>query len=195
MNQIAPTEASERVSRSPTAGGNGAQPGHARLYELVERIQELPDLAARELAQECLHSVLELYGSGLARVLQLLQNAGESARPILDALVRDKLIRSLLLVNGLHPVDLETRLREALEKNRPYMQSHGGNVELLSLENGVARLRFNGTCKTCPSSTVTMELAIRSAIEEACPDLVGLELEGAAPVPQPVPLHCEPDIK
>jgi len=155
----------------------------------------LPDLAARELAQECLHSVLELYGSGLARALQLLQNAGESARPILDALVRDKLIRSLLLVHGLHPVDLETRLREALQKHRPYMESHGGSVALLSLEDGIARLRFNGTCKTCPSSTVTMELAIRSAVEEACPDLVGLELEGAAPVPQPVPLRCEPDTK
>jgi Fe-S cluster biogenesis protein NfuA len=146
----------------------------------MEQIQELPDAAARELAQDCIHSVLELYGGGLARVLQLVKNAGEGGQPILDALLKDKLIRSLLLIHGLHPITQESRLREALEKVRPYMQSHGGNVELLSLDEGVARLRFNGTCQTCPSSAVTMELAIRSAVEEACPDLLGLELDGAA---------------
>jgi Fe-S cluster biogenesis protein NfuA/nitrite reductase/ring-hydroxylating ferredoxin subunit len=59
------------------------------------------------------------------------------------------------------------------------MQSHGGNVELLGLENDFARLRLDGACKTCPSSAVTLELAVRHAIEEACPDLIGFEVEGA----------------
>ena len=63
------------------------------------------------------------------------------------------------------------------------MASHGGNVELLSLENEVARLRLQGACKTCPSSTITMELALRQAIEEACPDLAGFEVEGTVPAP------------
>jgi len=182
---IAPTETlgkSDRLPPAPVAplpipGGERQASPEARLQELVEQIQQLPDPTVRELAAECLQSVLELYGSGLARVLQLVQNAGDRGTTILDALLRDKLIRSLLLVHGLHPVALETRLHEALDKVRPYMQSHGGNVELLSLEEGVARLRFNGACKTCPSSTLTMELAIRSAIEEACPDLAGFELE------------------
>jgi Fe-S cluster biogenesis protein NfuA len=58
------------------------------------------------------------------------------------------------------------------------MRSHGGNIELLSLENDVARLKLEGTCKTCPSSTVTLELAFRRAVEEACPDLFGFEVVG-----------------
>jgi Fe-S cluster biogenesis protein NfuA len=156
----------------------------ARLEQLVAQLDAVPDPAARELANECIHAVLELYGRGLARVLQLVQNAGESGPPILDALVHDKLLGSLLLIHGLHPVDIETRLGEALQKVRPYMQSHGGNVELLGIEGGVARLRFHGTCKTCPSSTVSMELAIRRAVEEACPDLNGLELESDNSAPQ-----------
>jgi len=183
----------EHSSVSPRKSGSpdNSHPSQ-HLQDLIERLEELPD-AARELSHECIHSVLELYGRGLARVLQLAQNATQSGQPILDGLLRDQLISSLLLVHGLHPVDLETRLRGALEKVRPYMQSHGGSIELVSLVDGVARLRFNGNCKSCPSSTVTMELAIRGAIEEKCPDLAGLELDGAVPAPQNLPLKDEPN--
>jgi len=85
-----------------------------------------------------------------------------------------------LLIHDLHPADLETRLRNALDEVRPYLQSHGGNVELISLTGQRARLRLQGTCKTCASSAITLELAIRHAIEEACPDLAGFEVEGIA---------------
>ncbi len=172
---------------APLHNGNGApkpldesnQQGH-RIQELIEQIDALPDLDARALVQECLQSVLALHGQGLARVLQLVQDAGAEGQKILDQFLHDEAVRSLLLIHGLHPVDLATRLDQALSKVRPYMESHGGNVELISLENDVARLRLQGACKTCPSSTVTMELAVRRAIEEACPDLMGFELEGVA---------------
>jgi Fe-S cluster biogenesis protein NfuA/nitrite reductase/ring-hydroxylating ferredoxin subunit len=75
-------------------------------------------------------------------------------------------------------VPLETRITEALEKVRPYMESHGGNVELLSLEDGVARIRLEGSCSDCKASSATLELAIKQALEEAAPDLWGLEVEG-----------------
>jgi Fe-S cluster biogenesis protein NfuA/nitrite reductase/ring-hydroxylating ferredoxin subunit len=152
--------------------------GGKRIHELVEQAEALPDPAARALLHECLQSVLALHGQGLARILQLAQDGGPDGQAVFDRLIHDNVVRGLLLIHGLHPVDLGTRLREALKKVRPYMESHGGNVELISLTNDVARLRFQGACKTCPSSAVTMELAIRQAIEEACPDLQGLELEG-----------------
>jgi Fe-S cluster biogenesis protein NfuA len=97
----------------------------------------------------------------------------------LKRLLQDQAVKGLLLIHGLHPVALEKRLRDALEKVRPYMQSHGGNIELLGLENDVARVKLEGTCKTCPSSTVTLELAVRRVVEEACPDLLGFEVMGA----------------
>ena len=96
-----------------------------------------------------------------------------------EALIQDEGVRGLLLIHGLHPISLQDRLAEALDKVRPYMKSHGGDVELLSLEDDFARLRLRGHCESCPSSTVTLELAVRSAIEEACPDLAGFEVEGA----------------
>ncbi|HEX3801103.1 MAG TPA: NifU family protein [Verrucomicrobiae bacterium] len=148
------------------------------IQELVERINALPDFGARELVQDCLQSVLELHGDGLARIMQLIKNSGAPGREVSEALLNDKMVRGLLLIHGLHPVSLENRLKQALEKVRPYMKSHGGNVELIALENDFAKLRLSGNCKDCPSSAVTMELAVRQAIEEACPDLVGFEIEG-----------------
>jgi len=154
-----------------------AQEGR-RIQELVEKIETLRDPASRAMLQECLQAVLSFYGHGLARILEVIEKSGPDGKKAYDALIRDNGVSGLLLIHGLHPVSLETRLADALEKVRPYMQSHGGNVELLSLENDFAVLRLVGHCKTCPSSTVTLELAVRHAIEEACPDLAGFEVEG-----------------
>jgi len=151
----------------------------SRIQELVERIDALPSSPARVLFEECLESVLAFYGHGLERILELVAEAGPDGQKIYDDLIHDNVVRGLLLIHDLHPVDIETRLRAALDKVRPYLESHGGNVELISLTNDVARLRLQGTCRSCASSTVTLELAIRHAIEEACPDLIGFEVEGA----------------
>jgi Fe-S cluster biogenesis protein NfuA len=148
-----------------------------RLQAIIEKAEALPNPAARVLVQECLESVLAFYGEGLSRILELVTAAEAEGKPALDSLVQDPAVSGLLLIHGLHPLDLETRVRGALEKVRPYMESHGGNVELLGLEDGHARLRLQGTCKTCSASTVTLELAVRSALQEACPDLAGFEVE------------------
>jgi Fe-S cluster biogenesis protein NfuA len=116
-------------------------------------------------------------------MLQQVQVSGAEGEKIMDRLLKDPAVSGLLLIHGLHPIPLETRLRGALEKVRPYMQSHGGNIELLSLENEVAQIRLQGTCKTCPSSAITLELAVRRAVEEACPDLAGFEVRSENPEP------------
>ena len=149
-----------------------------RIQKLLERIQALPYPAARELIQECMEAVLAFYGQGLSRVLMIAQNAGPEGQKVYRDLIRDDVIKGLLLIHDIHPLDLEARLRDALERVRPYLRSHGGDVDLISLENARARLRFQGTCESCPSSWVTLELAIRQAIEQACPDLVHFEVEG-----------------
>jgi Fe-S cluster biogenesis protein NfuA len=155
-----------------------------KLQQLIQQAQELRDPVARALVHECLHSLLGFYGDGLARLLQVVQSCGPAGEYVLNQMIDDSSVKGLLLIHGLHPLDLPTRLNQAIEKIRPYMESHGGNVELLSLQNDFARLRLQGACKTCPSSSITMELALRRAIEEACPDLMGFEVEGVQS-PQP----------
>ena len=152
---------------------------------LVEHVQALEErLAAvaspdvRELADELVASVMELYGEGLERVFQALAEGDAPVLAVRDRLAEDGLVASLLLIQGIHPVPLETRVEEALASVRPYLQSHSGDVELLRLEDGVAHLRLQGSCDGCPSSSATLELAITQALEESAPDLEGIEVEG-----------------
>ena len=170
------------VHPQPTVGPGAASwlDRGKQIQELIDRARNHDDPQTRELLNECLQTVLALYGDGLARVIELARNCTATSPGFLEQLLADDLVRGLLLVHDLHPVPLETRLRTALSRILPYIKSHGGNVELLKLENNYAWLRLDGTCKTCPSSAVTMELAIRGAIEEACPDLAGFEVEGVA---------------
>jgi Fe-S cluster biogenesis protein NfuA/nitrite reductase/ring-hydroxylating ferredoxin subunit len=149
------------------------------IQELIEEIDSLPNIEARELMQECMQEVLSFYGHGLERILKIISNGNTSAaKDIYNSLIDDSFVSSLLLIHDLHPLDLKTRLYQALDKVKPYMDSHGGSVEIVSLENGVAKLKLSGSCKSCPSSSSTLELGIKQAIEENCPDLLGLEVEG-----------------
>jgi Fe-S cluster biogenesis protein NfuA/nitrite reductase/ring-hydroxylating ferredoxin subunit len=159
-----------------------------RVQELIAEIDGVTDSNARELLQECMQEVLAFYGLGLGRILEIAKSVSEG-QAVYEKLVHDSVVRGLLLIHGLHPVPLEDRLREALAKVRPYMESHGGNVELLSLDNDVARLRLVGHCESCPSSAITLELALKQAIEEACPDLLSFECEGVAEAAKGAELH------
>ena len=135
----------------------------------------------RGTVDELVTAIIELYGEGLARIVDLVSED----EALLRALAQDSVIGSLLLIHDLYPVPLETRVQEALASVRPYMESHGGDVELLRLEDGIAHLRLVGHCHGCPASAATLELAIKEAIDDAAPDLLGLEVEGVAE-PKPV---------
>jgi len=158
---------------------------HQAPEELVERVQELlgsldeiVDPVAQQRVQELIGTVLELYGAGLERVLGIVNDAGDDALPIRTALLDDGVVSSLLLIHGLYPISLEERVVEALDSVRPFLASHGGNVEFLGVDEGVARLRLEGSCNGCPSSAATLENALKEAIEATAPDLLGLEVEG-----------------
>ena len=149
-----------------------------RVQELVVRLEALDDSQARETAHELLDAMLELYGGGLERILEALDAAGEPGAKVKHALAADGVVSSLLMIHGLFPIPLETRVGEALDRVRPYLESHGGNVEVVSLEDDVLYLRLQGSCDGCPSSASTLELAIKQELEQSAPDLLGIEVEG-----------------
>jgi Fe-S cluster biogenesis protein NfuA len=149
-----------------------------RIDGLLHRLETMSDPEARASAVELVQSLMELHGTGLERMLEITADAGEPGYGIIDGFARDELVGGLLLLYGLHPVDLETRVMQALDKVRPYLASHGGNVEVLGIEEGVVRLRLQGSCKSCPSSSMTLKLAIEEAIYEAAPDVTAIEAEG-----------------
>jgi Fe-S cluster biogenesis protein NfuA/nitrite reductase/ring-hydroxylating ferredoxin subunit len=163
-------------------------PEGERPEELVARVQELQAAldgadgsAAARLAEELVAAVVQMYGSGLERILDALFAAGEQGERIAVSLTDDALVSTLLLIHDLHPVPLDERVQAALDSVRPYMESHGGNVELLGLEQGIAKIHLQGSCSDCSASAVTLELAIKQALDDLAPDLEGLEVLGVAP--------------
>jgi len=123
---------------------------------------------ARERAEELVRLVVELYGAGLERVLELVHEAGALDDDLAEALAGDELVSSLLVVHGLHPYAVRERVERALEGVRPYLGSHGGDVRLLEVtDDGVVRLQLLGSCDGCASSSATLELAVDGAIRAA----------------------------
>jgi Fe-S cluster biogenesis protein NfuA len=150
----------------------------AEVRERIGRVEELlVAIDGNPAALEAVRSVVQLYGEGLDRILQRVA-AGERPED-------DELVSHLLLVHDLHPVDVQTRVARALDAVRPYLDSHGGGVELLGVADGIARVRLHGTCDGCPSSAATLRHAIEEAVAKAAPELEGVEAEGVAePAPQ-----------
>jgi Fe-S cluster biogenesis protein NfuA/nitrite reductase/ring-hydroxylating ferredoxin subunit len=151
------------------------------IESLVAKLDDLGDAEARATSLALVRALTEFYGSGIERILELTAEA--AGVETIDRLAEDPLVSSLLLLHGLHPLDVETRVLQALEKVRPYLASHGGGVELAGIDGEVVRLRMKGTCQGCPSSTRTMKLAIEDAVFEAAPEVTSIVAEDQAPEP------------
>src|SRR6516225_4071697 len=168
-----------------------AQAGE-RIEELLAALRSRGGAAA-DTAEELVRLLIGMYGDGLAAILAVLAEEGEPGRAIIDRLTADPLVEGLLLLHGLHPLDVDARIQRALDQVRPYLGSHAGGVQYLGVsEQGVARLRLEGTCHGCPSSTVTVRLAIEGAVQDAAPEVTEVVVEGMTAPPEPALLQIGP---
>jgi Fe-S cluster biogenesis protein NfuA len=158
-----------------------------RIEQALDELHATADPRTINLAEELLRLVAELYGAGFARTIELAQ---EYAPGLLDELIRDELVASLLLVQGLHPETIDNRVEAALVKVRPFLAQHGGDVELLGIdeERGAVKLRLLGSCDGCPSSASTLRGAVEVAILEAAPEIVRIVVEEPTPPAVSVPI-------
>jgi Fe-S cluster biogenesis protein NfuA len=167
------------------AAGDDAQAAGGRVEALLAelRSQAGPQVAAT--AEELVSCLVELYGAGLARITEIL-GEDEAGPKLLDKLVADPLVESLLLVHDLHPLDTSTRVRRAVEEVLPQLGSHAGNVEYLGLdEAGVLRLRLEQS--GCSADTVRD--LIEKAVAGAAPEAAGVAIELAQPPAEPTLLQ------
>ena len=163
-----------------------------RIEQLLDELRDTAEPSTYALAQELLRLVTELYGGGLERVVVL---AREDAPELVDRLLADELVASLLLVHGLHPELVTARVEQALESVRPFLATHDGDVELLDVDEdlGAVQLRLLGSCDGCPSSAVTLRDAVERAIVEAAPEITDIDVEPpSAGTPHPPPLTGTP---
>ena len=148
-----------------------------RIQQLTDELERVDDPHARAVGEQLVAAVIDMHGEGLGR------HARGPGRPTPAASwPTDGVVGSLMLIHGLYPESLEDRVQRGAGRVRPYMESHGGNIELLGIEDGVARLRLEGSCDGCGASQSTLELTVERALREAAPDLRGMDVEGAAPL-------------
>jgi len=161
------------------SGSQEFQTRLSRAEELIAALDSAPDSAMREQARELIQALLELHGTGLERILSVVYDSGVGGAAMIDQLGRDSLVSGLLLLHGLHPLDLETRVRNAIEDVKPRLGLHGGSVDVLGVtSDGRVQLKLQGNCHECPSSRLTLRFSIEEALYAAAPDLTGLDVEG-----------------
>ncbi|HEY2140759.1 MAG TPA: NifU family protein [Solirubrobacteraceae bacterium] len=183
-SNAAPTDDSVQTGNAFRAD-DAAREQIARVEGLLEQLESLSDPTAQQIATEVVQALLDLYGEGLGRIVDVVATRDDGT--MAAELGADELVSHLLLLHGLHPEPVEERVRGALEGVLPYLQSHGGSVELLGVEDAIVHLRLQGSCSGCPSSAMTLKLAIEDAIFKAAPDVEEVRAEGAVAPPQPGP--------
>ena len=149
------------------------------------------DKAIAEL--EALVETLEREGD--ERALLLLQLVDAIHRPALERIAAGDLAhpiaQALLQMYDIAPPDDEVLVEEALDEVRPYIHSHGGEVELLGVSDGLVELRMSGSCAGCAASAMTLKRGIEQALREHYPGFERVVAEEAAAQPSPQLLQIE----
>jgi Fe-S cluster biogenesis protein NfuA len=156
-----------------------------RIGEIVEQLESTADPNARAIAKELLESLLALHGAALEKILSITSQAGETGESLIRKFGGDQLISSLLLLYGLHPCDMQTRVTAALEKSRGFLDSHSAKAELVSIsDDGAVTLRLHLKPGGCGSTAATVKSTLEAAIQDAAPDASSIlvrEADNGAP--------------
>jgi Fe-S cluster biogenesis protein NfuA len=159
-----------------------AQESGERIEQLLGELRTTAPAATVERVEELVGRVVGLYGAGLARIVTSLCGPAGTLDGARNMLVSDPMVSSLLVLHGLHPEDLRSRVERGLSGVRPYVESHGGKLALVAIEGDVVKLRLDGTCETCPSSGETATELLERAVRDAAPEVARVEVDsGSAP--------------
>jgi Fe-S cluster biogenesis protein NfuA len=160
------------------ADGRDFREDMQRIGGLVQEMESIADPAVRAAAKGLVQSLMDFHGAALEKALDIVAEAGEPGMDIINQLGRDSLVSSLLILYGLHPEDLESRVVKAVDRVRPQLRKQGCEVELLGVSDGALRLRVETGSHTCGSNAKTVQATLEGALYDAAPDLTSLAIEG-----------------
>jgi len=174
------------VSTAPSTKPHAAQPGPdaEALAAAVDRAREqlAPlDEDIRRRADALVKAREAFIASGVREMVARLK-ADDRSRPVLFELVDDPLIYAVLLELGIVRADVMTRVARAMERIKPYVKGHGGDVELVRVADGVAYVRLHGSCSGCSMSAATLRDGVTEAIRESVPEITAVEEVRDGPV-------------
>lgn len=159
-----------------------------RVAQLAEGLLEHPSEGVRNDATELLDWLDVYHREGLGRLVEMIRDwRGEL---FLEQATADPVVGELLATYGLG-VDADAATLRligiALDEVRPYVHSHGGEIEVVSAFAGVVTLRMHGTCDGCTAADETVAARIEVALREHWVDFRRVELTEATAPPHPPP--------
>src|SRR5262249_5790194 len=128
--------------------------------------------------QEIVQGLLDLHAIALEKILDTIADSSRSGTALIDEVAQDDLVGNVLLLYGLHPLDVETRVHQGIDEIRSFMNSQGVELELLRIVNGTARLRIRRGVNGRLSSSQSLKNTIEAAIYNQAPDIISIEIEG-----------------
>jgi Fe-S cluster biogenesis protein NfuA len=149
-----------------------------RIGALVQEIELIADPAVRATAKDMVQSLMDLHGAVLEKALDIVAEAGDPGMAIIDRLGKDSLVSSVLILYGLHPDDIATRVEKAVDRLRSQLRKQGCEIQLLGVNDGAIRIHVEAGSHTCGSTAKTVQAAVEEAIYDTAPDLVSLVIEG-----------------
>lgn len=151
-----------------------------RIEQLLGELRATSSPPALRQIEDCMSTVVDLYGEVLHRIVDIVSTPNLASGAVAARLLDDDMIASVLILHNLHPQGFRSRIATALERVRPYLGSHGGDIELLVADerSGTVRLRLAGSCDGCPSSLLTVKNAVEAAIMKVAPDVTCIEVQG-----------------
>ena len=171
------------------AAGHDAQRAGVRVEALLAELATRGGPQVAAAAEELVSFLVELYGAGLAEIVRIIGEDTEengSGSRLMAALVADPLVESLLLLHDLHPLDVGTRIRQAIEEVTPKLGSHAGQVKFLRVDDrGVIRLRLQLSGHGCQSSSAAVQAAIETSVATAAPEAAGVEIDVVTAAAEP----------
>ncbi|MYR44567.1 hypothetical protein [Streptomyces sp. SID5910] len=158
-------------------GAVSAEAAGRSVEEVLDRLTASGDRAASEAAEELVRVLMEFYGAGLARVVELVGRA--PAGKALAALGDDELVASLLVLHGLHPDGVVARIAKALDRVQQPLENAGFDAA-----SGELRLRLTGSSGCgCGSTREAVEEAARDVLVCFAPEVTSVTLEDAVREP------------
>lgn len=147
-----------------------------RIDDLVQRIEFIGDPAVRANVVTLVQSLMDLHQRGFSRIAERLQSDENGSR-MFHSLASDDLIGGLLVLYGLHPDGLESRIKRAVLKVSAELASTKSSVELLGVDERVVRIRLRTALHGCSSNSSDVEKLIRDALYSDAPDVERVDIE------------------
>jgi len=148
---------------------------------LVAGLDNITDEPARKSARELVQLVMELHGLGIERMMELIYSQGAAGAEVIDRLGADRTVGSLLVLHGLHPEPVETRVQQAIEQLTRELRKQEVEVQLLGVEDGNVRVLARTSARACGSTAGTVRTSIEEAVYAAAPEIASLIIEGLDP--------------